>query len=79
MHTLSTPSPPDSAVSNEHNSCYWLLAQLIHDFSLLEMVRTETEAAWQINPDQPDSKPQLDIKYLCANSPNLASIFNEVM
>ncbi|KJZ70910.1 hypothetical protein HIM_09703 [Hirsutella minnesotensis 3608] len=60
-----------AAVSNEHNSCFWLLAHLLHDPSLLRKAREETEAAWQSG--------QLDVKYLCANCPNLDAIFNEVL
>ncbi|KAK0634373.1 cytochrome P450 [Bombardia bombarda] len=68
-----------AAVSNEHNSCFWVLAHLFHDESLLDLVKKETEAAWRVNPDDASGEPQLDIKYLCANSPNLNSIFNEVL
>lgn len=35
----------------------------------MKLVREETEAAWQSG--------QLDIKYLCANCPNLEAIFHE--
>ncbi|ETS85983.1 hypothetical protein PFICI_04008 [Pestalotiopsis fici W106-1] len=60
-----------AGVSNEHNSCFWLLTHLLYDETLLNLAREETESAWQSG--------HLDIKYLCANSPNLDSIFNEVL
>ncbi|RYP41931.1 hypothetical protein DL767_000668 [Monosporascus sp. MG133] len=60
-----------AAVSNEHNSCFWVLAHLLYDESLMKLAKQETEAGWRSG--------QLDIKYLCSNSPNLDSIFNEVL
>ncbi|KAI1451396.1 cytochrome P450 [Annulohypoxylon moriforme] len=60
-----------AAVSNEHNSCYWLLTHLLYDASLFKLIREETEAAWQSG--------QLDVKYLCSNCPNLDATFNEVL
>ncbi|KAK3682777.1 cytochrome P450 [Podospora appendiculata] len=65
-----------ASVSNEHNSCFWLLAHLVHDEALLALVRQETDAAWRAVDG---GEPELDIKYLCANAPNLGSIFNEVL
>ncbi|KAI5861435.1 cytochrome P450 [Durotheca rogersii] len=60
-----------AAVSNEHNSCFWLLAHLLYDEPLLARVRRETEAAWRGD--------QLDIKRLCASCPALDAAFNEVL
>ncbi|KAK8037681.1 hypothetical protein PG991_001027 [Apiospora marii] len=60
-----------AAVSNEHNSCFWLLTNLLYDDSLMRLAQSETESAWKTG--------QLDIKTLCANCPNLDSIFNEVL
>ncbi|KAK7972351.1 cytochrome p450 [Apiospora saccharicola] len=60
-----------AAVSNEHNSCFWLLTNLLYDDSLMRLAQSETESAWKSG--------QLDIKDLCANCPNLDSIFNEVL
>lgn len=61
----------NSSVSNEHNACYWLLLHLLYNESLLKVVRNETEAAWELG--------ELDVKHLCANSPNLESVYNEVL
>ncbi|KAK3332571.1 cytochrome P450 [Cercophora scortea] len=66
-----------ASMVNEHNSCFWLLAHLVHDEALLDLVRRETDAAWRVVQD--DGEPELDIKYLCANTPTLGSIFNEVL
>ncbi|KAK8026494.1 cytochrome P450 [Apiospora marii] len=60
-----------AANSNEYNISFWVLAHLLFDESLKDLVRQETEAAWHTG--------QLDIKYLCANCPNLEAIFNETL
>ncbi|KAH7304460.1 cytochrome P450 [Stachybotrys elegans] len=60
-----------AAVSNEHNSCFWLIAYILYDKALFESVKAETDAAW--------SSGQLDIKSLHMNSPNLDAAFNEVL
>jgi cytochrome P450 len=43
----------------------------MHNPELLSMVRAETEAAW--------FNGELDIKYLCSQSPNLDEIFSEAL
>lgn len=48
-----------------------MLAHLLHNPKLLHIVQKETEAAW--------FDGELDIKYLCAKSPNLDAIFNEAL
>ncbi|KAL2038879.1 hypothetical protein N7G274_008401 [Stereocaulon virgatum] len=59
------------ANSNEYNISFWVLSHLLFEDTLLELVRAETEAAW--------SSGTLDVKYLCANSPNLDAIFCEAL
>lgn len=44
---------------------------MLYDTSLLDLVKRETEAAWESG--------ELDIKHLCANCPNLEAIFNEAL
>ncbi|OTB08911.1 hypothetical protein M426DRAFT_70836 [Hypoxylon sp. CI-4A] len=60
-----------AANSNEYNISFWILAYLVYDDSLKELISQETEAAWKYGV--------LDIKYLCANCPNLEAIFNEAL
>ncbi|OTA54021.1 cytochrome P450 [Hypoxylon sp. EC38] len=60
-----------AAVSNEHNSCFWLLAHLLYDEFLMKLAQDEIEAPWR--------GEELDIKFLSSNSPHLDSIFNEVL
>ncbi|KAL9012109.1 MAG: hypothetical protein Q9173_003108 [Seirophora scorigena] len=60
-----------AANSNEYNISFWVLAHLLFNETLLEIVRSEVEAAW--------SNGSLDIKYLCANSPSLDAIFLEAL
>jgi cytochrome P450 len=60
-----------SAVSNEYNGTFWLMAQLLYDRPLLEQVKQETEAAWQSG--------KLDIKYLSEHCPVLDAVFNEFL
>ncbi|KAI0439832.1 cytochrome P450 [Xylaria telfairii] len=60
-----------AAISNEYNASFWVLAYLLHDISLLEQVKQETEAAW--------FDGSLDLKYLSANCPLLNSTFHEVL
>lgn len=59
------------ANSNEYNISFWVLAHLLFDETLFTVVQAEVEAAW--------SKETLDIKYLCAHSPNLNAIFCEAL
>lgn len=60
-----------AANSNEYNISFWILSHLLFNESLLRLVRAETEAAWQ--------NGRMDIKYLCANCPNLTDIFYEAL
>ncbi|KAF2445325.1 cytochrome P450 [Karstenula rhodostoma CBS 690.94] len=60
-----------AANSNEYNISFWVLAHVLHNPDLLQVVQDETEMAWV------DGK--LDIKYLCSRSPNLDAIFNEAL
>lgn len=48
-----------------------MLSYLLYDESLLARVKKETENAW--------SSGELDVKYLCTNSPVLESVFFETM
>lgn len=47
------------------------MAYLLYDDDIKELVRQETEAAWKSG--------KLDIKFLCANCPNMEAIFNEAL
>ncbi|KAF7908167.1 uncharacterized protein EAF01_003922 [Botrytis porri] len=58
-----------AANSNEYNISFWLIAHLVYNVPLMERVRDELEAGWKDG--------ELDIKYLCANSPNLDGAFQE--
>lgn len=60
-----------AANSNEYNISFWVMAYLLYDDEIKELVRQETEAAWKSG--------KLDIKFLCANCPNLEAIFNEAL
>ena len=59
------------ANSNEYNISFWVLSHLLFEETLLDLVRAETEAAW--------SNGTLHVKSLCANSPNLETIFCEAL
>lgn len=58
---------------------------MLHDEPLLRLVEEEIAAAWERqespSPSTSGSKgdEQLDIKYLCANSPHLNSVFHETL
>lgn len=59
------------ANSNEYNISFWVLSHLLFNEALLRLVQTEVQAAW--------STGHMDIKYLCAKSPNLDAIFYEAL
>ncbi|KAF2971334.1 hypothetical protein GQX73_g2192 [Xylaria multiplex] len=60
-----------AANSNEYNISFWVLSYLLYDDDLFRSVKSETEAAWHSG--------ELDIKYLCANSPTLEAVFHEAL
>ncbi|CAI6091935.1 unnamed protein product [Clonostachys chloroleuca] len=60
-----------AANSNEYNIAFWVIAHLLYDEALKDLVIQETEAAWQSGA--------LDIKYLFSHCPNLEAIFNEAL
>ncbi|KAK4206940.1 cytochrome P450 [Rhypophila decipiens] len=74
-----------AAVSNEYNTAFWILATLLYDENLMRLVEKETAAAWK--PGEMSSSgisgsndsEQLDIKYLCSNSPQLSALFYETL
>ncbi|KAH9905725.1 cytochrome P450 [Xylariomycetidae sp. FL2044] len=60
-----------AANSNEYNISFWVIAHLLYDEALLAAVKQETEQAWPGG--------ELDIKHLCANCPQLESLFHEAL
>jgi hypothetical protein len=52
-----------SGVSNQYNITFWILAHILYDEPLLQLVKQETEAAWRSG--------QLDLKYLAQTAPAL--------
>lgn len=59
------------SVSNEHNCAFWLLAHLLYDDHLLQLVEQEVEGAWESG--------ELDFKHLNTECPNLEAAFQEVL
>ena len=59
------------ANSNVNNIAFWVLAHIISDERLHDAVKQEVNAAWK--------SEQLDIKFLCANSPILDDTFHECL
>ncbi|KAJ4421164.1 hypothetical protein N0V82_003929 [Gnomoniopsis sp. IMI 355080] len=59
--------------SNAHRGCFWALTYLLHDESLLELIRDEIRPAFTLF----DAKP--DMAYLLGHCPLLASFYEEVI
>ncbi|KAK4161120.1 cytochrome P450 [Cladorrhinum sp. PSN259] len=66
-----------AAISNEYNAAFWLITEMLHDQELLDAIITETEAAWF--PTGPDGALELNTKHLAMRSPNMDSLFNEML
>lgn len=60
------------SISNEYNSCFWLLSFILHNEGLAGLIREETEKAWK-------DSGELDVKYLANECPNLEAAFNETL
>ncbi|KAI9718837.1 MAG: hypothetical protein M1828_006526 [Chrysothrix sp. TS-e1954] len=59
------------ANSNEYNISFWIVTHLVFDKELMRVVKPEIQAAWATG--------HLDVKSLCANSPNLTALFQEAL
>lgn len=59
------------ANSNVNNTAFWVLAYILFDERLRNVVKIEVDAAWKSG--------ELDIKSLCANSPALNNTFHECL
>ncbi|KAL9028580.1 MAG: hypothetical protein Q9180_007144, partial [Flavoplaca navasiana] len=59
------------ANSNINNAAFWVLAHILFDKRLCKAVKEEVNSAWK--------SEQLDVKFLCANSPMLDGTFHECL
>lgn len=61
---------------NAYKSCFWLLAHILHDQSLLKEIRTEIDQAF-LDPGDPNGSP--NIARLLEDCPLLNSAYDEVL
>lgn len=62
-----------STNSNAYRFCFWCLAHLLHDESLLELIREEIKPAFTSSEAKPD------MAYLVDRCPLLASFYDELL
>ncbi|KAH7323167.1 cytochrome P450 [Stachybotrys elegans] len=60
-----------ASIANEQNACYWFVAHMIYDKSLLEVATHEIAPAWESG--------ELDVDFLISKCPTLDAIFNETL
>lgn len=57
--------------ANAYRQCFWCMAYLLHERTLFEEIKIETQPAWK--------KGTVDMSYLLDNCPLLASFYEEML